>query len=40
MRRRQEGLVSKHRVSRYQAGRFDRWVKAENRQHSMRRSAG
>jgi bifunctional non-homologous end joining protein LigD len=27
-----EGLVSKHRDSRYHAGRFDRWVKVKNRQ--------
>jgi ATP-dependent DNA ligase len=28
-----EGLVSKHRESRYRAGRYDRWVKVKNRQH-------
>ena len=29
-----EGLVSKHRDSTYRGGRFDRWVKVKNRQHS------
>jgi ATP-dependent DNA ligase len=28
-----EGLVSKHRDSRYRAGRFDRWIKVKNRAH-------
>jgi len=28
-----EGLVSKHRESRYRAGRFNRWVKIKNREH-------
>jgi bifunctional non-homologous end joining protein LigD len=28
-----EGLVSKHRDSRYRPGRFDRWIKVKNRAH-------
>ena len=28
-----EGLVSKHRESRYRGGRYDRWIKVKNRQH-------
>jgi ATP-dependent DNA ligase len=28
-----EGLVSKHRESRYRAGRSDRWIKVKNRSH-------
>jgi bifunctional non-homologous end joining protein LigD len=28
-----EGLVSKHRESRYRAGRSDRWINVKNRQH-------
>ena len=28
-----EGLVSKHRDSRYRGGRFDRWIKVKNRSH-------
>ena len=28
-----EGLVSKHRESRYRGGRSDRWIKVKNRRH-------
>jgi bifunctional non-homologous end joining protein LigD len=28
-----EGLVSKHRESRYRAGRFGRWIKVKNQSH-------